>query len=103
MRMLLFVSSRCSHCPGAEAVAKKVAPEYQAYGMEMKKIRMKTSEGKRLAGQFNVMSMPTTLLLDNDNNEIHRFVGVPNEGNLRGKIESSLGIKKSFFSRILKR
>ncbi len=99
MKILVFVSSHCPHCPNAEKVAEKIAPEYSEYGLSFRKVRMKTSEGKELASKYNIMAMPTILLLDDENNEIQRIVGAPSEESLRSKIEKSLGLKHSFFSR----
>ncbi len=103
MKVLVFVSSRCPHCPGAESVARRVVPEYSNHGVEFMKIRTRTPEGKRLSKEFGVMSLPTTMLLDDNGRELQRIVGVPSEGNLRGKIERALGLKKSFFARVLGR
>ncbi len=100
MKILVFVSSRCPHCPNAEKVAEKIAPEYYNYGLSFKKVRMKTSEGKELVSKYNIMAMPTILFLDEEDNEIQRINGAPSEDSLRNKIEKSLGLKKSFFSRI---
>ncbi|MCK4429594.1 MAG: thioredoxin family protein [Candidatus Aenigmarchaeota archaeon] len=100
MKLLVFVSSHCPHCPNAEKVAEKIAPEYSDNGLSFRKVRMKTSEGKELASKYNIMAVPTTLLLDNEDNEIQRLVGVPDEASLRSKIEKSLGMKGSFFKRI---
>ena len=58
MKLLLFVSSSCPHCPKAEAVVKRVVPDYE---IEFEKIRVKTDEGKQLSAGFNVMSLPTIL------------------------------------------
>jgi len=99
MKLLIFVSSNCPHCPNAEKVVEKIAPKYYNYGLCFKKIRMKTSEGKELASKYNIMAVPTVLFLDDKNNEIQRIVGSPSEDFLRNKIEKSLGLKKSFFSR----
>ncbi len=103
MKILLFVSSRCPHCPSAESIVKKLAPEYYEHGLRFEKIRVKTGEGKRLAASFGVMSMPAILILDDDGNEIHRIVGVPSESGLKNKIESGLGLKKSFLDRVFGR
>ena len=103
MRMLLFVSSHCPHCPKAESVAKGVAPEYYNYGMRFEKIRLKTEEGKRLSRELNIMSTPTILMLDDNGVETERIVGIPSETSLKNKIESRLGLKKTLLSRILGR
>lgn len=100
MRVLLFVSSHCPHCPKAEAVAKRVVPEYGGYGVTLKKIRSKTPEGKELSSKFGIKALPTILILDGNQKKIERIVGVPSSDRLRDEIERGLGLKKSFFSRI---
>ncbi len=97
--LLLFVSSHCSHCPGAEKVVEKIAPSYKEFGLSYRKIRIKTEEGKKLSSEYNVMGLPTLLFLDDGENEIKRMVGAPSEDNLKKNIEKVLGLKKSFFSR----
>jgi len=101
MRALLFVSSTCSHCPKAEKLAKQMFPEYYGKGLSFSKMRMKTSEGKRLAKEYSIRGVPTFIFLDDDGNYLDRIVGVPSEGTLRGTIEKHLGIKRPFFSRLL--
>ena len=103
MKILLFVSSHCPHCPNAERIVKKIAPKYYNYGLIFKKIRVKTSEGKELSLRHNVKSMPTILMFDDSGNEIERIVGVPSENNLKNIIEKKLGLKKSFFSKFFGR
>jgi len=100
MKVLLFVSSHCPHCPAAEQILKKVVPDYYDHGLSLKKIRMKTKEGKKRSLEYNVRAIPTTLILDDNGNEIKRMVGVMSEDSLRASIEKLLGLRKSFLSRI---
>lgn len=100
MRLLLFVSSHCPHCPEAEYVVKKVAPEYYDKGLLFRKIRAKTSEWKELSSRYRIMGTPTIILADDNWKETERIVGAPSESVLRDKIEKLLGLKKSFFKRV---
>ncbi len=100
MKILLFVSSHCPHCPRAERVVRKVAPGYYDYGLTFKKMRTKGEEGRELSSRYNIAATPSILLFGDDNNEIKRIVGVPSEENLRTEIEKVLGLRKSFWSRI---
>ena len=101
MNVLVFVSSSCPHCPHAEEVAKEIVPNYYAFGANLEKVRIKTSEGKELSRKYNVMGVPTIILTNDDGKEIERMVGAPNEDRLKKSIEKALGIRKSFFSKIL--
>lgn len=103
MKILLFVSSHCPHCPRAEVVVKNVAPGYHEHGVRFEKIRIKTGKGKQLSKRFNIRSMPTILILNDDEVEVQRIVGVPTENNLKNKIERELGLKKPLLTRIFGR
>ena len=100
MKILLFVSSKCSHCPEAERIAKQVLLEYHNHSISFEKVRVRTSEGKNLALKYNVMSLPSMLLLDDEGNETKRIVGTPKQDSLKNDIEKQLGLKKSFFSNL---
>ncbi len=100
MRILLFVSSKCSHCPAAERVVKKIAPEYKNRGVILNKVRAQTPEGKSLSAKYNVMATPTILFVDENGKEMRRIVGAPEEQELRDKIERAIGLKKSFLGRL---
>jgi thioredoxin-related protein len=102
MKILVFTSSNCSHCPKAERVVREVAPIYSNYDVSHEKIRTKTPYGKELSIGYNVMGTPTILFLDENNNELKRIVGAPSEENLKKEIEKLLGLRKSFFSKLFK-
>lgn len=103
MKILVFVSSNCPHCPKAEHVVKEIVPEYRDYGVSFEKIRVKTNRGKKLSTKFGVMALPTILMLDENGDEIKRIVGAPTENPFRNAIEKELGLRKSFLDRILGR
>lgn len=99
MEIMVFVSSHCPHCPKAVSVANSVVFEYNKYGLEYKKVRVKTTEGKYLSGKYHISAYPTILMLNDDGDEIKRIVGVPSKENLKGSIEKMLGLKKPFFGK----
>ncbi|MCD6591348.1 MAG: thioredoxin family protein [Candidatus Aenigmarchaeota archaeon] len=100
MKVFLFVSSKCPHCPKAERIMDMVLPEYREYDILFRKVRMKTEFGKGLSTRYNVMGTPTILFADDNGDEIDRIVGVPSKDTLRKRLEKSLGLKKSFLDRI---
>ena len=100
MKLLLFVSPGCPHCPDAERVAKKISPEYYHNGLAYKKIRTRTSEGKELSKNYNIRGVPTIILADDEGNELKRIVGAPSENVLRSEIEKHLGLRKSLFKKL---
>jgi len=103
LKLYLFVSPGCIHCPKAEKIVRKIAPEYYDKGLVYKKIRTKTPEGKQLSLKYNVMGTPTMIFLDSSMNELKRIVGVPGEGSFRSSVEKLLGLRKSFFERLFGR
>jgi len=101
MEILIFVSSHCSYCPRGEKVVRDVVSNYSDYNISLRRVRVRTDEGKKLAEEFCVMSVPTILLVDDNGKEIERIVGVPSEDSLKDKIEKQLKLKKSIFDKIL--
>ncbi len=99
MIVLLFVSSHCIHCPVAEKLVKKVVPDYEEHGLDFEKIRTATKEGKKLGKEYNIRGTPTIILLNDEDEEVKRFVGTPEEQVFRNELEKMLGLKKSFFAR----
>ena len=85
IKILLFTSPTCLHCPQAENVVKKVAPYYKDR-LQFEKIRIRTDKGKQLSIEFNVMSTPTILILVNGI-EKKRIIGAPSENNFKNMIE----------------
>jgi len=101
MKIFLFVSPNCPHCPLAESVLREVAPDYSNKGLTYEKIRTKTTEGKELSVEYFIRSTPTMLFLNEEDKEIERIVGTPSEEKLRKKIDKLLGLKKSFLNKLL--
>jgi len=100
MKLLVFVSSNCPHCPKAERAVQRLAPGYYEQGLSYRKVRVKTPEGKELSSRYGIKGLPTILFLDDEGNDMGRKVGAPDEDKLRNDIEKMLGLKKSFFSRL---
>jgi thiol-disulfide isomerase/thioredoxin len=100
MQVLVFVSSHCPHCPKAVSVARKVIPEYSGHDVRLRKIRLKTSEGKKLSDEYDVRVTPTTFILNGEGKVTKKMTGVPSEGDLKKEIEKALGIRKSIISRL---
>lgn len=101
MKLMLFMSSGCPHCPKAEAAVRRILPEYSSNGVEFEKVRTRTDKGKELSMRYGIRGLPTILMLDDEGNELKRMVGAPSDDNLRGKIEGALGLKKGLLSRLL--
>lgn len=100
MKVLLFTSSHCPHCPKAIKVAKRILPEFKGKDVDYRRIRLKTSEGKRLADEYDINATPTILVFNNDGELVKKIVGVPSENELRSAIKKGIGEKTSFLSRL---
>ena len=100
MKILVFVSSHCSHCPKAVNAIRNLTPQYAEYGVTYRKIRAKTSEAKELSIKYNITVYPTILFLDDEQEILYVIKGASSENNLRKKIEQLLGLRKSFLNKI---
>ena len=100
MKILVFVSSHCSHCPKAVNAIRNLTPQYAEYGVTYRKIRAKTSEAKELSIKYNITVYPTILFLDDKQEILYVIKGASSENNLRKKIEQLLGLRKSFLNKI---
>jgi len=100
MRLLVFVSSHCPHCPDAVTAAKKAVSKYSEYDLEYRKIRAKTSEAKQISGEYGIRSYPTIVGLNDGQKTVFKIVGVPSQEKLDKEIKKALGLKKSLFGKI---
>ena len=94
VELWVFVSKGCPHCPEAERLAKILAKEYN---IGFVKYRTQTSDGKKMAKEYDVMGTPTILVWQDDN-LFSRIVGTPSRSKLETTIKKALGIKTGFLS-----
>ena len=66
MNILKFFGSWCNPC-------KALSKNLEDAGIEHKSIDV--DENKELTEKYNVMSVPTIVVLDEDDNEVGRFIG----------------------------
>lgn len=66
MNILKFFGSWCNPC-------KVLSKNLEDAGIEHKSIDV--DENKELTEKYNVMSVPTIVVLDEDDNEVGRFIG----------------------------
>ena len=66
MNILKFFGSWCNPC-------KALSKNLEDAGIEHKSINV--DENEELTEKYNVMSVPTIVVLDEDDNEVGRFVG----------------------------
>ncbi|MBS4207010.1 thioredoxin family protein [Bacillus sp. FJAT-50079] len=67
MQLLIFKSAFCSKCPTVVRFLEQHAVDFQLFDTEIR---------TDLVSQFHIQSVPTTILLDDRQVEIHRSIGV---------------------------
>ena len=82
-----FWASWCGPCKMMAPVFEKLSAEYEG---KVKFAKVNTDDQGDLSMKFNIMGIPA-LLMFNKGTEIDRIVGFAPEGELKRKIESSLG------------
>lgn len=71
-KLLFFTASYCSACKGLKPTVEKEAAEK---GFEVKFIDCDSDEGIDMSEDWRVRSLPTLIVVDENNNEIKRAVG----------------------------
>ncbi|MGA2193237.1 MAG: thioredoxin family protein [Nitrospirota bacterium] len=67
----VFVKDGCSKCPAAKAVAGKLKSE----GFDVQEYHMETAEGLAEGVFYGVLSTPTMMVVDREENEISAWRG----------------------------
>ena len=70
-----FWAAWCRPCTQAMPIINSLAEELQG---KVKIIKVNLDESQHIAKQYNILSLPTILILDSNKKEIARQVGVPN-------------------------
>jgi small redox-active disulfide protein 1 len=85
VKIEVYFSPVCSHCPGAKKLVAEVAARYGGK-VEVEEVNTYTAEGIRRGMANEVMSVPT-VIIDGEK----RFVGFPfPEGDLVASIEAAI-------------
>ena len=84
IKVEVFVSDSCPHCPGAVVVANE-AKEVLGDQMDVEILNIGVDENRQRALDYQIMAVPTIAV----NNEV-AFVGAPTKEQLIEKIESLL-------------
>jgi small redox-active disulfide protein 1 len=82
VKLEVFTSQTCPHCPGALAVAQKVKEEF---GDELEYEHLDVAENMDKVGEYGIMSVPT-LVIDGK----VEFIGAPTEEELTRKIKKRI-------------
>ena len=85
-----FFAEWCGPCQMAAPIMDKLADEYQG---KMLIVKVDIDEARDIAGQFNVMSIPTVIIFKRDDNkmlEFDRKIGFPGENAYKEMIEQAL-------------
>jgi small redox-active disulfide protein 1 len=85
VKIEVFFSPVCPHCPGAKKLVGEVAARY-GVKVEVEEVNTFTAEGIKRGMANEVMSVPTVII-----DEEKRFVGFPfPEGDLAASIEAAI-------------
>jgi thioredoxin 1 len=86
-----FFAEWCGPCQAAGPIIDKLADEYEGKIMIAK---LDVDEAREIAGQFNVMSIPTVIILKKDDSgqmvEFDRKIGFPGEEGYKKMIEEAI-------------
>jgi small redox-active disulfide protein 1 len=89
VKIEVFTSPTCPHCPAAKKIAQKVASNRE--DVKVVETSTYTKDGQHRAREFDVRSVPTLFVTSQDNPDRIAFVGVPGENQLNRMIDISLG------------
>ncbi len=82
MKIKIFWKKDCPNCPQAKKIGEMIEDK-----LEVQYCDIDSVEGLSEACMLNVMSTPTIMLLDNENNELEAWRGrVPKIENIKEKI-----------------
>ena len=84
IKVEVFVSDSCPHCPGAVVVAKE-AKEVLGDKIDVEILNIGDSDNRQRALDYQIMAVPTIAV----NNKVE-FLGAPTKEQLIEKIESLL-------------
>ena len=86
-----FFAQWCGPCQMAAPVIDKLADEYEG---KMVIAKVDVDQAREVAGQFNVMSIPTVIIFKKDDSgkmvEFDRKIGFPGEDGYRAMIDGAL-------------
>ena len=84
IKVEVFVSDTCPHCPGAVEVANE-AKEVLGDKMDVEILNISDSDNRQRALDYQIMAVPSIAV-----NNVVEFVGAPTKEQLIEKIESLL-------------
>ena len=84
IKVEVFVSDSCPHCPGAVVVANE-AKEVLGDNMDVEILNISDSDNRQRALDYQIMAVPSIAV-----NNVVEFVGAPTKEQLIEKIESLL-------------
>jgi glutaredoxin len=83
VKVQLVYTQMCPHCPAAKELFRELEKQYK---FDYKEIDAVTPEGQKLVIKHNIMSVPTTIVEDEEGNAYVAFVGVPHKNQVIEKL-----------------
>jgi thioredoxin 1 len=90
-KVLLFTSPRCPHCPAAKKFAINFAKTRDDF--ELIEMSTMTPDGNENAKKYDVMTVPTFIILGNAFPDPIGLRGIQNKETMNKYIDIALGIK----------
>jgi len=85
-KLLYFRSDHCTSCMAQSHYLAQLKAEYQAL---VQPIDVEKESG--LTGQYNILTLPTTILIDGNGGVLHYNPGLTNPGKLTRQLENLRG------------
>ena len=79
-----FRADWCGPCKTQEAILEEIEDDYEGVDFE----RIDVDEQQDVANEYQVRSLPT-LIIENDDGIVDRFVGVTQAGDIEGALEKA--------------
>lgn len=83
MKLIKFGAEWCKHCHTQDDILKD-------YNLTPVDVVDCDNDENDLCGKYNIMNIPTMVLVDDNDNLVERFVGVVNLNDLNNKIREYL-------------
>lgn len=83
IKVEVFSSDSCPHCPGAVKVAEEAKTDLTDLDIELEVVNINTDENRKRAIDYQIMAVPTIVI----NGQVE-FIGAPSKEEFVAKLKS---------------
>lgn len=83
VRLMKFWAEWCAPCRYMEPVVKGILEDGSYPDVELVSVNIDEESGSELAGKFSIKSIPTLVLLDDNNQVVNTLIGTASEEQVR--------------------